>query len=176
MTMMTINSPASAEKTFDAKESVINIQTIPMINGITTIPELILAPQMDIPPNEEKKLDDTITFCDKINNPATSITIPATNVISSCFGFFIYSTAVPETRISAPPATIVVEANLTFTIASAPMLIAWLIIYEIALSFASAIICVYACISPPTILRKDAPISFPIFLHITQQPVTNEST
>lgn len=76
MTMMTINSPASAEKTFDAKESVINIQTIPMIKGITTIPELILAPQMDIPPNEEKKLDDTITFCDKINNPATSITIP----------------------------------------------------------------------------------------------------
>ena len=48
-------------KNFDAKESVINIQTIPMINGITTIPELILAPQMDIPPNEEKKLDDTIT-------------------------------------------------------------------------------------------------------------------
>ena len=143
MTMMTINSPASAEKTFDAKESVINIQTIPMINGITTIPELILAPQMDIPPNEEKKLDDTITFCDKLNNPATSITIPATNVISSCFGFFIYSsisttvcesicyavnfTAVPETRISAPPATIVVEANLTYTTASAPMLIAWLI-------------------------------------------------
>ena len=51
-----------AEKTFDANESVINIHTIPMINGITTIPELTLAPQIDNPPNEEKKLDDTITF------------------------------------------------------------------------------------------------------------------
>ena len=28
-----------------------------MINGITTIPELTLAPQIDNPPNEEKKLD-----------------------------------------------------------------------------------------------------------------------
>ena len=33
-----------------------------MINGITTMPELTLAPQIDNPPNEEKKLDDTITF------------------------------------------------------------------------------------------------------------------
>ena len=83
---MIISITLSTVNTLDANEpSEANIHTIPAINGIIIRPELTLIPPRYIVPNQP---DVTTTFCEKINKPTVSITIPATNCINSFFGFF----------------------------------------------------------------------------------------
>ena len=74
MTATMIRKTPSPVKTFEGKDAPLtNIQTIPAISGTTKSPEVILIPPNENPP---KKEEYTITFWEKINNPATSMTSP----------------------------------------------------------------------------------------------------
>ena len=95
-----ISITESTVNTLDTNEPpVANIHTTPIINGT------IIRPDENLPPHNEKNPyeDDTITFCDNMYSPTTSIITPPTNCNSSFLAsfislipLFIYSTILLE--------------------------------------------------------------------------------
>ena len=82
-----IRTPAAVNNLDGKLPADANIHTTPIIKGTMINPLLICSPPILNP--YPKNPEYTMTFCEKINSPTTSIANPAKNCNSSFLAFFI---------------------------------------------------------------------------------------